>query len=235
VKQYHVELHDVRRGGAATARAMLALVPDEARALVSWLVVPRWHNGDPIDRNDPLVQLIDPAHLVLHGFTHLAGPSAWNRTWYGTEDEGEFRELDQDAAAQRIERGCHDLQQTFGVAPRWFCAPRWQLATPAAAVAAGLGVMTRDALVTANGACTRASAIWFDHGTRRLSRLAGGLHVERRISQALTRSDCIRITLHPRDLEYAAASARVRELFARLDADRWMPCSLDDAVAGGAR
>ena len=211
-------------------RAMLALLPPDAQTVAALLVVPRWGGLRPITACAELVaELLErPGEKVLHGFTHSLGPSLWNRIVFGTDNESEFAGCTQAAALDRLRAGCQLFGEAFGYAPRWFCAPRWQEGRETTRALRRVGIrgrMLRSHYDVGNGPLP-IEALWFDDGTRGVTRELARQIRARRVRTILSERRPFRLVLHPRDVTDTRTRREIDALLEQLQRDGWRPLGL---------
>jgi predicted deacetylase len=214
--------------------AMLGVLPPAARQAAALLVVPSWQGRAPVTADEGFCRRVAglPGEKVLHGWTHSLGPDFLNWLLYGHDNRSEFARLNQPEAAARLARGLEAFE-TLGVKPRWFCAPRWQQSAGARAALKEAGLeacMFVDRLDLFAGVSVPLPALNFDEGDRRLRNQVMHYFREGRIDRLLASEKPFRIALHPADVHDPIAWKQVTQLFARLQAESWMPLSPDEAV-----
>jgi len=235
---FFVEIHDASPWAASIIDNLVARLPESIASLASILVVPNWGGGGswPLAAHREFVDRLraHPGPKVLHGTTHTLGSSLWDRIYYGTENESEFADLDERAAASRLRDGMNAFADVFGEMPHWFCAPRWQMSAGSrrALAAAGVpGLLTRDHIVWRSRVVSHAPAVWFDDGTRRVVRAIAAQRRQRRVRALFTAGGPLRVTLHPRDVEDKRAVDEIDALVDSLGAAGWTPRRLSDMVS----
>jgi predicted deacetylase len=231
-----VEIHDVSPAAAHVIDSIVDRLPQAIASLASMLVVPNWGGRWPLAAHRTFVDRLraHPGAKVLHGTTHTLGASFWDRAYYGTDNESEFAKLDEEAAASRLQDGQHAFADAFGEAPRWFCAPRWQMSAGArrALAAAGIpGVLTREHIAWHGRVVAHAPAVWFDDGTRRAVRAVARRLRKRRVRMLVSAGGPLRLTLHPRDMEDRSAAGEIAALVDSLGASGWTARPLSDFVS----
>lgn len=217
------------------AHRLLDCVPLEAASRAVLLVVPNWSGCAPLDTDHEATRslLCAGTTYAVHGYTHSLGPSMFDSLWFGTENESEFARLDAEHAEHRLTLAIAIFRRAFRDAPRWFCAPRWQasLATRSAVRRAGLGLLDRDEILTADGRRISSPVLWFDDGARLLAQALGTVQRVHRTARALSQSSVLRVALHPRDALRPTTRDRISALFDRLDREEWEPATLDEVAA----
>lgn len=233
---YVPEVHDIHPGMEDQLDALLDVWPQEARQHLALLVVPNWQNRHSLDAAAPFARRIAalPGEKVLHGWTHSLGPDFWNWLLYGHDNRSEFATLDREEARSRISAGVQAFETSLGAAPRWFCAPRWhqsRAATEALREAGLAGYMLRGSLRLFSGAVATMPSLCFDEGDRKLRSAVARTLREATIGRLFRMGRPFRVTLHPSDVQDAAAWRQVQRVMKRLDDEGWSPLGLDDAIS----
>ncbi|MDA1080261.1 MAG: polysaccharide deacetylase family protein [Gemmatimonadetes bacterium] len=184
------------------------------------LVVPDWHGEAPIDRNADCVAWVKAraaqgAEILLHGERHdeVGSPRGWSdalRAVGRTNHEAEFLTLDYAAARARIDRGLARLRG-LGLSPLGFVPPAWLARedTHRAARDAGLAVSEDDGTVFAFRAERAIASPVVRWSSRGVLRTYGSL-AQAQLRWMLQRgASCVRIALHPADLDHPATAGSV--------------------------
>ena len=226
-------IHDV----SPATRAATDRILEELRAIgcekTSLLVVPDHHRRGRIsadaDFGEWLRERVGEGHeAVLHGYYHLreakGGEGFWDKlvTRSYTAGEGEFYDLEKEAAARRLAEGLGEFA-TLGLRPEGFIAPAWLLGAEAeeAVREAGFGYTTRIATVedfSESGRVHRSrSLVWSVRaGWRRACSLAWNSALFSRSKN----SPLLRIGIHPPDWDHGAIRAQILKLCRAALADR---------------
>jgi len=233
---YVPEIHDIHPAMQAELAAMSALWPAQARERCALLVVPFWMGelalADHPDFWTALAAM--PGEKVLHGWTHTLGPDLWNWLLYGHDNRSEFARLSADEARRRLADGVAALENTMGVRPRWFCAPRWQQSAAVAPVlkeAGFTGYMLRNRLVRFGEEPVPLPALCFDEGPRKTKAALLRRLREHTIDRLVSAGKPFRVTLHPDDVNDAPTWDQATRLMARLEREGWEPLSAEEAIA----
>ncbi len=239
---YVPELHDIHPGSADAFDDMLGLLPIAARRVAAVLLVPRYEGAKPLDRDPRLVDRLTGigGELVLHGHTHVAPDTPWNRLWYGTRNDAEYARLPTDAARHAIVEGARLVESATGLRPRWFCAPRWRYSSGTTRALHELrwpGWLLQNAIVTLQAGpvgephlVSRPSpTIWFDDGERPWRRSAAAWLRGRRLAAILSGNRPFRLAIHPRDVMDQETRHDIRRLLDTLDATGWRPTTVTGA------
>lgn len=231
---YVPEIHDICPGMESELDAMLGVLPTAARDVAALLIVPDWQGRASVAADEAFGRRLEglPGEKVLHGFTHSLGPDFMNWLLYGHDNRSEFARLGRHEAADRIARGLEALRQ-IGIAPRWFCAPRWQQSAGARAAleeAGFVGYMLNGRLDLFSGVSVPLPALNFDEGDRKLRNRAMHFLREGTMKRMLAGNAPFRVALHPADVRDPVAWNQVMRLFGRLHGEGWIPLSPDAAV-----
>lgn len=218
-----VSIHDV---SPLTRERVAEMLADLAKAGVlrtSLLVIPNHHHKAPMAA-DPafavwLHELEAEGHeIVAHGYFHKRPPTEGAlagklMTEVYTAGEGEFFDLTQTAALERLEKGLQDFK-SMGFTPCGFIAPAWLLGSEAekAVTAAGFQYTTRLGTFKdlGNGSETRSqSLVWsVRSGWRRL--VSRGWNAT--LAWRLRQTPLFRVGLHPPDWDHPAIRTQCLQL-----------------------
>ncbi|CAD0264569.1 DUF2334 domain-containing protein [Pseudomonas veronii] len=127
-------LHDVAPQTWADYRPFVAVVDALGGVPITWLVVPEFHHHDALTAHGDFRRLLDSRvakgdELTLHGYYHCDDqpaprtPKAWFMRRLYTH-EGEFYQLRQDQALQRISDGI-EVFRRYDWPLQGFVAPAW--------------------------------------------------------------------------------------------------------------
>ncbi|HPA50309.1 MAG TPA: hypothetical protein PLP50_01795 [Thermoanaerobaculia bacterium] len=230
-----VEIHDARPAEAETIDRLRSLAAETGAGRPALLVTPEWGGARASRR--ALARLVTPSDTpVLHGLTHDAPPSAFERLLYGDAMGSEFARLGRQEARERIRRGRLLLGEATGRRVEWWCAPRWREPRHVRGLLAELGfegTLGRRALLLSSGQTHAAPVLSFDHGTRHIVVAANRLVRRLRLGPLLRSARIVRVALHPRDATSPSTVAEVRNLLAALTSGGFVPVDLA-TIAGGA-
>jgi len=217
-----VSIHDVSPLTRPAVEGILEDLAGISVAAASLLVIPDHHHRAPLSE-DPacgewLRQKESQGHeIVLHGFFHRRPPQGgWSTrlvTEHYTAGEGEFYDLSEAEAAQRLEKGRATLASA-GLSATGFIAPAWLLGPEAerAVRQAGFAYTTRLAHFKdlATGRLTPSqSLVWsVRSGWRRQVSLWWNASLARRLAP----NPLFRVGIHPPDWEYPAVRRQVLQL-----------------------
>lgn len=225
-----VSFHDLHPGSQPACAHFLQGLEALGVTRTSLLVVPRWHGGAPFTE-DPeftawLREMAGAGHdICLHGFYHRAhdvAGHAVNRIIgrHYTAGEGEYYQIDQATARDRIERGLHILTEEAELPVYGFTPPAWLLspAGRAALAAAGLHYTTTLGTVDLLQAGMRLRAPTLVYSCRSAWRRVVSRAWVRFWAWANTDAPILRIAAHPCDFDHpsieASFWARVRAALA---------------------
>jgi len=227
-----VSLHDVSPLTRPACTAILAELRTLGVAQTSLLVIPNHHHRAPmLDDADFGAWLREQAaaghEVVMHGYYHqrprraAETVSARITTRVYTADEGEFYDLDREAARTLVDKARAEFQQ-LGLNPAGFIAPAWLL-SPAAEEAlreARCAYTTRlgSVLDLQTGRTVRSqSLVW---SVRSAWRRQMSLAWNALLFRHLAAHPLLRISIHPVDLAHARVWQQIRELVTRALAER---------------
>lgn len=232
-----VSIHDV---SPLTHDRVIAMLDDLAALGVtrtSLLVIPNHHHRAPMNADKGfcawLGKLAEAGHeIVLHGYHHRRGPEEKPGevggslrdhliTEYYTAGEGEFYDLSEVAAGDRLARGLEDFRAA-GFVPTGFIAPAWLLGEAAerAVKTAGFAYTTRlknfKDLETGRVANSQ-SLVWsVRSGWRRQVSLGWNAFLAAR----LTNDPLVRVGLHPPDWDHKVIRSQIQKLIGAMLAGR---------------
>ncbi|EWC40936.1 DUF2334 domain-containing protein [Stutzerimonas stutzeri] len=220
-------LHDVAEETWADYRPFVEAVDAMGGVPITWLVVPNFHRRNPLDQQADFRHLLDRRlqrgdELVLHGCYHadLEPAPTSARDWFMRRvytHEGEFYDLDESAACERLERGI-DLFRRHRWPLHGFVAPAWLMSQGTRRALADSGLLyTSDpghlyllpefAPIVAPGLVWSARSAW----RRGVSRLVSEHHL-RRYRQA----PLLRLGLHPVDMRHGFSRRYWLDVLVRL-------------------
>ncbi len=244
-KSLIVSLHDAHPGSHAAIAEQVAFLAGYGITCSSILVVPEFHHRGLVLQDKSFCEDVSgwqaQGHeLVLHGYFHDRQESPpeklsalfWTRLY--TNREAEFLDLPRETARQRLERG-RALFESQGWRTRGFVAPAWLMAEglPNLLAEMGFAYTTRlkeiipllpgeNRVKTAASLCYSTRAAW--------RRVASGIW-NKHLYQRLRNTDLIRLSLHPRDLEFPLMRRQIDQILrASLKRD-FQPTTYGDYVA----
>ena len=234
-----VSFHDLHPGSRAQCERFLAMLRELGVARASLLVVPRWHGAVPCSEDrefaDWLRARVAEGHEVcLHAYVHEATEVTGNAVQramgkHYTAGEGEFYQIGEADAAERLREGLRIVRDGCGV-PVWgFTAPAWLLSDDARVALAKLGfgyttrwgrveLLQRGEAVDAPVLVWSTRAAWRRFCSRGWVRLWGAWN---------RRSPVLRVAVHPVDFSYPSIEASVRAAITRNLRGREAACYRD--------
>ncbi len=244
-KSFVVSLHDAHPGSRAQIEEQIAFLADRGVYRSSILVVPEFHHTGSLLQDKEFCRTVtdwqDKGHeIVLHGYYHDRKESPPERlstifwTRFYTNREAEFLDLPLETARLRVERG-RALFASLGWRARGFVAPAWLMAEglPNLLAEMGFAYTTRlreiipllpglNRLRTSPSLCYSSRAGW-----RRFASCAWNKHLFGRLRQ----TDLIRLSLHPRDLEFPLLRRQIDQIVRAALKRGFQPTTYGDHVA----
>jgi predicted deacetylase len=225
-KSLIVSLHDAHPGSHAAIAEQIAFLAGYGIARSSILVVPEFHHVGSVAESSSFCADVsrwqEAGHeLVLHGYFHDRRESPpekvstlfWTRLY--TSREAEFLDLRTETARARLEAG-RALFASLGWRTEGFVAPAWLMAEGLANLLAEMGFRytTRlreivpllpgvNRLISSQSLCYSTRSGW--------RRTASGIWNKRLFGQ-LRDTELIRLSLHPRDLEFPLIRRQVDQI-----------------------
>lgn len=232
-------LHDVAPETWSDYRGFVEAVDALGRIPITWLVVPDFHNRQPLEAHVGLCRQLEARlargdELALHGYFHMDDgppprtPGDWLMRRIYTH-EGEFYRLDEAWARQRLERGM-GLFRRLGWPLYGFVAPAWLMSDGARRALCGSGLSYTSGLhhlyrlpdlqaMAAPGLTWSARSPWRRGMSRLVSAGAFALH---------RRAPVLRLGLHPVDMRHEFSRAYWLRLLHRLLEDGRRPLTKID-------
>lgn len=217
-----VSVHDV---SPLTWDLVSSMVGDLAEVGVdraALLVIPNHHNKARLEANPKFCEWVRKAaqvhEVVLHGYFHMrpASISWWWQTLvteHYTAGEGEFYDLSEAEATDRLERARRELGAA-GLSSRGFIAPAWLLGREAeqAVKNAGFDYTTRlrnfKDLLTGRETATQ-SLVW---SVRSAWRRILSICWNPLLARQLTGAQLMRVGLHPVDWQHPSIRGQAMQL-----------------------
>lgn len=201
------------------------------------LLTPHWEEHSGSASWPELLEKYIPegSQIILHGLTHRAPPSLWDRLVFGENWGSEFKKLPEKTAFTRLSEGKSRIESLTGQPVGWFCAPRWEQSrgTVCALQALGFnGYFTRTRIIPFKGSPVIMPAISFDHGLRKWVAAVNRHARLFMISRVLKREKPFRLALHPRDMEDPAVLEELAGLNRRLASSGWSNLSFRKLLSG---
>jgi predicted deacetylase len=225
-KSLIVSLHDAHPGSRAAIEEQVAFLAGYGIARSSILVVPEFHHGVSAGADPAFVAAVAAwqaagHELVQHGYYHDRRESPpdrlstlfWTRLY--TSREAEFLDLPRDAAQARLEKG-RALFESLGWRASGFVAPAWLMSPEIPGLLAEMkfAYTTRlreiiplrpgvNRITHSQSLCYSARAGW--------RRVASGVW-NRKLYGRLRETEIVRLSLHPRDLEFPLIRRQVDQI-----------------------
>jgi predicted deacetylase len=245
LKSLIVSLHDAHPGSLAAIAEQVAFLAGYGIARSSILVVPEFHHGGVVQDSPAFCETASgwqtQGHeIVLHGYFHDRRESPperlstlfWTRLY--TNREAEFLDLPLAAARERLERG-RMLFAGLGWKPGGFVAPAWLMAEglPNLLAEMGFAYTTRLGeiipLLPGEHRLTRSQSLCYS--TRSGWRRVASAVWNKRLFARLRETNLIRLSLHPRDLEFPLIRRQVDQILRASLKRGFLPTTYGDYVA----
>jgi len=244
-KSLIVSLHDVHPGSQAQIAEQMAFLADHGITRSSILVVPEFHHRGSLLADKAFCDAVSgwqaAGHeIVLHGYFHDRRESPpeklstvfWTRLY--TNREAEFLDLPGETARLRLERG-RALFESLGWRATGFVAPAWLMADGLTNLLAEMGFAytTRvgeiipllpglNRVKSSQSLCYSTRAAW--------RRFASGVW-NKYLYGRLRGTDLIRLSLHPRDLEFPLMRRQIDQIVRASLKRGFQPTTYGDYVA----
>jgi len=244
MKKLVVSIHDVHPSSFQAAQNQVSFCETLGIQRFSILVVPDVHMRNPFESCSGLVRWLrarqeDGDEIVLHGFYHLNDSGITSaKTWFCNRiycaNEAEFLDLDFDTALLRVVRGRQRLMEE-GLYPAGFIAPAWLINDEViqAVFHAGFSYTnTVDSILCASGRAIYSRSLCYS--ARAAWRRAGSVAWNSLLWRLKHRSEVVRISLHPRDLEVAAFRSQISSILRGVNELGFTPTTYRDLVESRA-
>ncbi len=244
-KSLIVSLHDAHPGSHAQIAEQIAFLAERGVTRSSILVVPEFHHRGSLTRDGSFCDAVSGwqglgHEVVLHGYFHdrLESPPEnlstlfWTRLY--TNREAEFLDLSPTEARLRLERG-RSLFESLGWHSMGFVAPAWLMAEGLTNLLAEMGFAytTRvgeiipllpglNRLKTSQSLCYSTRAGW---------RRFASAFWNKNLFGRLRGTDLIRLSLHPRDLEFPLIRRQIDQIVRASLKRGFQPTTYGDYVA----
>jgi predicted deacetylase len=244
-KSLIVSLHDAHPGSHAQIAEQVAFLAERDVTRSSILVVPEFHHRGSLLQDKAFCDAVSGwqargHELVLHGYFHDRRESPpeklstvfWTRLY--TNREAEFLDLPGDTARRRLEKG-RALFESLGWRATGFVAPAWLMAEGLTNLLAGMGFAytTRvgeiiplrpgiNRVKSSQSLCYSTRAGW--------RRFASGVW-NKYLYGRLRETDLIRLSLHPRDLEFPLMRRQIDQILRASLKRGFQPTTYGDYVA----
>ncbi len=241
-----VSLHDAHPGSAAAIEEQIAFLAGYGVKAASILVVPDFHHGAPIAKDagfgEGVSRWQEAGHeIVLHGYYHdrrespreTLGTLFWTRLY--TSREAEFLDLPAEEARIRLRRG-RELFDERGWRAHGFIAPAWLMATHVPNLCGELGFTYTNTLrelipLVRGGGRPALASQSLCYSTRAGWRRIASAAWNRQLFGKLRATNLIRLSLHPRDLEFALLRRQIDQIIRAALAGGFAPSTYAEYVA----
>jgi len=244
-KSLIVSLHDAHPGSRAQIAEQVAFLASYGITRSSILVVPEFHHGTPSggdpEFRDAVKAWQSAGHeLVLHGYFHDRRESPretlatvfWTRLY--TNREAEFLDLPCAVAQDRLARG-RKLFESLGWRASGFVAPAWLMAEWIPGVLAELKfaytTTLREIVPLAPGTNRATSSQSLCYSTRASWRRVASALWNKNLFYRLRETDLIRLSLHPRDLEFPLIRRQIDQILRSALKRGFQPTTYGEYVA----
>lgn len=244
-KSLIVSLHDAHPGSRIAIAEQIAMLTGYGITCSSILVVPEFHHEGSVARDQAFCDAVTAwqaagHEIVLHGYYHdrkespreTLGTLFWTRLY--TNREAEFLDLPRETARQRLENG-RALFDSLGWRATGFVAPAWLMANGLTNLLAEMNFAytTRvseiipllpgvSRVVSSQSLCYSTRAVW--------RRVASGIW-NKQLYGRLCQTDLIRLSLHPRDLEFPLMRRQIGQILRASLKRGFEPTTYGDYVA----
>ena len=225
-KSLIVSLHDAHPGSQAAITEQVSFLAGYGIGCSSILIVPEFHHSGSFRENgffcDEVSRWQSAGHeLVLHGYFHDRKESPperlsnlfWTRLY--TSREAEFLDLPLETAKTRLQAG-RDLFASLGWRGKGFIAPAWLMAEGLANLLAEMGftytTRLREIVPLLPGVNRIISSQSLCYSTRSGWRRTVSGVWNKQLFGRLRETDLIRLSLHPRDLEFPLIRRQVDQI-----------------------
>jgi predicted deacetylase len=240
-----VSLHDAHPGSRAQIAEQIAFLAAHGIPRSSILVVPEFHHGasaggDPDFRAAVNAWQAAGHEVVLHGYFHDRKESPretlstvfWTRLY--TNREAEFLDLPREAAQDRLARG-RKLFESLGWRASGFVAPAWLMAEWIPGVLAEMNfaytTTLKEIVPLAAGTNRATSSQSLCYSARASWRRFASAIWNKNLFYRLRETDLIRLSLHPRDLEFPLLRRQIDQILRSALKRGFEPTTYGDYVA----
>lgn len=221
-----IAMHDVSPVTWLQCSRLLAGIDAIARVPLTLAVVPQFHGRDPVHRAHEFRSCIDERiadgdEIALHGWRHRDESPITAGSWIArrvmTAGEGEFAQLSEPDAIERIRRG-RALLDACGWPASGFIPPAWLVSEGArsALTRSGFSYMSSRATLDRLTDGRSIAAPCITVSARSAWRRAASKLWLRAMERATANVPLLRIALHPVDAMHDDIALRWRALIARL-------------------
>jgi uncharacterized protein len=232
VKHLVVSLHDFHPGSRSLIEDQIRQLSGLGVGCFSILVVPHFHHGKPTAGDAASVDFLEERNaagddLVLHGYYHQQQGHDLKTLYWSTlytSGECEFLDLGDGEASHRIEQG-RKLWDERGWPLHGFIAPAWLMPEKQDHLLRRLGFLYTTRLksfkVLPKSSVTDSQSLCYS--TRAWWRRTGSYYWNPVLFARLRGKPLLRLSLHPRDLEYPDLRQQIREIVQMALADGYQP------------
>jgi uncharacterized protein len=225
-KSLIVSLHDAHPGSREQISEQVSFLATYGITRSSILVVPEFHHDGVVTADKTFCEAVSGwqsggHEIVLHGYFHDRRESPpeklstlfWTRLY--TNREAEFLDLSRETAQQRLIRG-RTLFESLGWRTTGFVAPAWLMAEGLTNLLAEMGFdyTTRvGEIIPLRPGINRVKASQsLCYSTRAAWRRVASAAWNKSLFQRLRETDLIRLSLHPRDLEFPLMRRQIDQI-----------------------
>jgi uncharacterized protein len=244
-KSLIVSLHDAHPGSRAQIAEQVAFLAAYGITCSSILVVPEFHHEGSLAADkifcDTISDWQNAGHeIVLHGYFHDRKESPpeklstvfWTRLY--TNREAEFLDLPPDTARARLEKG-RALFESLGWRSTGFVAPAWLMAEglPNLLAEMNFSYTTRvsEIIPLRPGLNRPKPSQSLCYSTRASWRRFASAFWNKYLWDKLRESDLVRLSLHPRDLEFPLMRRQIDQILRASLKRGFQPTTYGDYVA----
>ena len=244
-KSLIVSLHDAHPGSHAQIAEQVAFLAGYGIARSSILVVPEFHHGGLLTHDNNFCETVSGwqsggHEIVLHGYFHDRRESPpeklstvfWTRLY--TNREAEFLDLPIETARARLELG-RLLFQSLGWRATGFVAPAWLMAEGLTNLLAEMGfaytTRVNEIIPLLPGVNRMKSSQSLCYSTRAGWRRFASACWNKYLYGRLRETDLIRLSLHPRDLEFPLMRRQIDQILRASLKRGFLPTTYGDYVA----
>ena len=240
-----VSLHDAHPRSHREIAEQIEFLAEYGITRTSILVVPDFHHEGTLARSEAfcadLCRWQEFGHeMVLHGYFHDRkespreewGTLFWTRFY--TNQEAEFLDLPLETARQRLADG-RALLKAQGLRIEGFIAPAWLMAPKVPGLLADAGFRytnrLRDILTLRHGNEMSIPSQSLCYSTRSGWRRLASLAWNKQLFGKLRETNLLRLSLHPRDLEFPRVRRQVDQILRAALRRQFRPVTYGEYVA----
>jgi len=244
-KSLIVSLHDAHPGSHQQIAEQVDFLARYGIIRSSILVVPEFHHQGSLLQDKSFCDSVSGwqsigHEIVLHGYFHDRQESPpeklstlfWTRLY--TNREAEFLDLSPETARLRLERG-RTLFESLGWRGRGFVAPAWLMAEGLTNLLAEMGFAytnrLREIIPLLPGVNRLTHSQSLCYSTRAAWRRTASCIWNKRLFGRLRATEVIRLSLHPRDLEFPLIRRQLDQILRASLKHGFQPITYGDYVA----